>query len=233
MSATVTKAFIISTWFAFYSVRARFASLSHQMTFITLIILWHSDEHFHPVTPSESSITETPVSAAIINWLNIQVEKGPAWNPALGTARILTTMECQEWCETETIGGDSTIANGNNRYHVTSWWEGSWEKHSDAQSNTNGYYKMCQWLQLYSVAMERIMKLQGQQLDLETFAESHLIWTNDPSSSLSTGYWNNHLRKETLILSPPSFDYLSPLLSLCVIHKTAQPREYRDAHFNY
>lgn len=146
MSATVTKAFIISTWFAFYSVRARFASLSHQTTFITLIILWHSDEHFHPVTPSESSITETPVSAAIINWLNIQVEKGPAWNPALGTARILTTTECQEWRETETIGGDSTIANGNNRYHVTSWREGSWEKHSDAQSNTNGYYKMCQWL---------------------------------------------------------------------------------------
>lgn len=146
-------------------------------------------------------------------------------NPAIGTARILTTTECQEWRETETIGGDSTIANRNNRYHVTSWRERSWEKHSDARSNTNGYYKMCQWLQLYSVAMERIMKLQGQQLDLETFAESHLI--------LSTGYWNNHLRKETLILSPPSFDYLSPLLSLCVIHKTAQPREYRDAHFNY
>lgn len=50
-----------------HSERAEFASLSHQKMFITLIILWYSDEHFHHLTPSESSIAEPLMSAAIIN----------------------------------------------------------------------------------------------------------------------------------------------------------------------
>lgn len=47
--------------------RGKFASLSRQTMFITLIILWYSDEHFHHLTPSESSIAKPLMSAAIIN----------------------------------------------------------------------------------------------------------------------------------------------------------------------
>lgn len=47
--------------------RAKFASLSHQTMFITLIILWYFDEHFHHLTPFESSTAEPLMSAAITN----------------------------------------------------------------------------------------------------------------------------------------------------------------------
>lgn len=49
-----------------HTEHARLASLSHQM-FIPLIILWYSNEHFHRLTPSESSAAEPLMSAAIIN----------------------------------------------------------------------------------------------------------------------------------------------------------------------
>lgn len=84
----------------------KFASLSHQTMFITLIILWYSDEHFHHLTPSESSIAEPLMSAAIVNWLNIQVEKSPAWNEGLGAAWILTI---QRWRGIETMEGKASI----------------------------------------------------------------------------------------------------------------------------
>ena len=50
-----------------HSEQDELASLSHQTMFITLIILWYSDEHFHHLTPSESSIAEPLMSVAIIH----------------------------------------------------------------------------------------------------------------------------------------------------------------------
>lgn len=124
---------------------AAFASLSHQTMFITLITLWYSDEHFHHLTPPESSIAEPLMSAAIIHWLNVQVEKSPTWNQGLGAAWALTI---QRWRRIETIGrqGVDTIVNGNNRYHITFGGKrGHGWKHSVAQSNSDCYWGMCQF----------------------------------------------------------------------------------------
>lgn len=87
--------------------RARFASLSHQTMFITLIILQYSDEHFHHLTPSESSIAEPLMSATYHQLIeHSSGKKASAWNRGLGAAWILTI---ERWRGIETVEGTALV----------------------------------------------------------------------------------------------------------------------------
>lgn len=107
--------------------RGKFASLSHQTMFITLIILWYSDEHPHHLTPPESATAEPLMSAAIADWLNIQVEKSPGLKSRAWRGMNIGNSEMTRDGDNVRRGID-TIVNGNSQYRVTFWKEGSWEK---------------------------------------------------------------------------------------------------------
>lgn len=78
----------------------KFAFPSHQTVLISLIILRHSDRRFHQLILSEPTVAEALMTAVIGNWLDIQVEKSPAWNQGPGTAWTLTNPR---WCGIETM----------------------------------------------------------------------------------------------------------------------------------